>query len=80
MKLQEKDEVTLTFLEIETILDDELPDSLRNKSFGWLGTAEKAPTHVWKKAWENAGYRPLYPTDIITDKRVTFKKISDLYK
>ena len=51
-----KQRISLNFCEIESVLCFGLTDTLRKHPAAWYGTAEKSPTHVWKKVWHAYGY------------------------
>ena len=65
--------ITLTFTELEKILEFKLPNYLRQHEAGWYGTAEGSPTHVQKRVWQSAGYQ--VETVSLTREIVTFKKV-----
>ncbi|MDP8965182.1 MAG: transcriptional regulator, partial [Cyanobacteriota bacterium] len=49
-----QDEVTLTFAEIEALINDTLPDSARSKRAWWSNRSKGA---LQASAWMEAGYR-----------------------
>jgi DNA-binding transcriptional regulator YiaG len=64
-----QDEVTLTFAEIEALMNDTLPDSARSKRAWWSNRSKGA---LQASAWMEAGYRV---EDVDFDgQRVTFRK------
>lgn len=64
-----QDEVTLTFAEIEALINDTLPDSARTKRAWWSNRSKGA---LQASAWMEAGYRV---EDVDLDgQRVTFRK------
>lgn len=67
-----KDELTLTFLEIERLIGDSLPDSASER--GWWSNRQNA---LQASAWMDAGYH-VEELDI-TKKRVTFRKPKTTY-
>jgi len=63
------DEVTLTFAEIEALMNDTLPDSARNKRAWWSNRSKGA---LQASAWMEAGYRV---EDVDVDRQqVVFRK------
>ena len=70
-----KDNIALSFPEIETILCDELPPTHNSKYYRsyWCGTFKASPTHYWKKVWEKYGYT--VETVNLYNKNVVFKKL-----
>ncbi len=71
LSLIKKSEITLTFEEIEKILDSKLPYSAFEYQQWW----ENDSYHTQAKAWRNAGWK-VEPVDI-TNKIVTFLKTTD---
>ncbi len=64
-----QDDVTLTFAEIEALMNDSLPDSARSKRAWWSNRSQGA---LQASAWMAAGYRV---EDVDFDgQRVTFRK------
>ena len=64
-----QDEVTLTFAEIEALMNDTLPDSARSKRAWWSNRSKGA---LQASAWMEAGYRV---EDVDLDgQQVTFRK------
>ena len=64
-----QDEVTLTFAEIEALMNDTLPDSARSKRAWWSNRSKGA---LQASAWMEAGYRV---EDVDLDgQRVRFRK------
>jgi DNA-binding transcriptional regulator YiaG len=62
-------EVTLTFTQIETLMNEALPESARNKRAWWSNRTKGA---LQASAWMEAGYRV---EDVDLDgQRVTFRK------
>ncbi len=57
LEKENQDSITLTFLQIEDIVEFSLPKYLRKYVAGWYGTAEGSPTHVQKAVWQAAGYQ-----------------------
>ena len=47
--------VIATFSSLDDIIGG-LPPSSRKYTSNWYGSAAAAPTHVWKQAWEDAGF------------------------
>lgn len=69
LRSSNQDEVTLTFAEIEVIMNDTLPDSAPNKRAWWSNRSKGA---LQASAWMEAGYRV---EDVDLDgQRVTFRK------
>jgi DNA-binding transcriptional regulator YiaG len=64
-----QDEVTLTFAEIEALMNDALPDSARSKRAWWSNRSKGA---LQASAWMKAGYR-VENVDL-DGQRVTFRK------
>lgn len=50
----DRDYITLTFAEIETLMQKPLPDSAKNQKAWWSNRSKNA---VQSTAWMNAGYR-----------------------
>ena len=44
-----------TFSSLDDIIGG-LPPSSRKYTSNWYGSTAAAPTHVWKQAWEDAGF------------------------
>ena len=65
--------ITLKFTEIESVLGFDLIDTLRKHAAAWYGTAEKSPTHVWKKVWCAYGYE--VETVNLEQEQVVFYKV-----
>jgi hypothetical protein len=64
-----QDDVTLTFAEIEALMNDSLPDSARSKRAWWSNRGQGA---LQASAWMEAGYRV---EDVDLDsQRVTFRR------
>lgn len=70
-----QDEVTLTFAEIEALINDILPDSARSKRAWWSNRRKGA---LQASAWVEAGYRV---EDVALDgQRVIFRKPTSDYQ
>jgi DNA-binding transcriptional regulator YiaG len=68
-------EVTLTFAQIETLMNNPLPDSARSKRAWWSNRSKGA---LQASAWMEAGYRV---EDVDLDgQRVTFRKPTTDYQ
>ena len=67
LEIKNKDEITLTFKQIEEILGRELP----KKAFLELQRWENSQSHSQAKAWLNAGWMVQHPRDVIK-KRESF--------
>lgn len=65
----DRHEITLTFADIETLIQNPLPDSAKNKKAWWSNRSKNA---LQSTAWMNAGYR-VENVDF-EDKSVTFRK------
>jgi len=68
-----KNNIRLTFKEIETILQFKLPKYLYKYPAGWYGTAEGSPTHRQKVVWCKYGYQ-VETVDLI-ELYVVFRKL-----
>jgi hypothetical protein len=62
----------LLFSEIDAVVGG-LPASAQKHLAWWFGTADASPTHVQKRAWEEAGYT--VDSVNIQNKTVWFKKV-----
>jgi DNA-binding transcriptional regulator YiaG len=70
-----QDDVTLTFAEIEALMNDSLPDSARSKRAWWSNRGQGA---LQASAWMEVGYRV---EDVDLDsQRVTFHKPTTNYQ
>ena len=69
-----KNNIELTFDEIEKILNSRLPKYLYKYPAGWYGTANASPTHRQKVVWYYYGYR--VETVDLNKKKVIFCKIN----
>ncbi|MEL7039454.1 MAG: helix-turn-helix transcriptional regulator [Cyanobacteria bacterium J06592_8] len=69
--LRDRSEVTLTFAEIEALMNDRLPASARNKRAWWSNRTKGA---LQAAAWMEAGYR-VEDVDL-DEQRVTFRKVN----
>lgn len=52
---QEGSTVTVDFAQLDSLVGG-LPQTARRANSYWYGTAAGAPTHTWKRAWEDAGF------------------------
>lgn len=52
-----KEEITLTFTEIEKIMESSLPASATKYTAWWANIGERAGSHSQAFAWHNAGYK-----------------------
>ena len=68
-----KKRIPLNFCEIESVLGFGLIESLKKHPMAWYGTADKSPTHVWKKVWCAYGYE--VETVNLEEERVVFCKV-----
>lgn len=68
-----KQRIQLNFSEIEAVLGFELIGTLKKHPAAWYGTAEKSPTHVWKKVWHSYGYE--VETVNLQQEHVVFYKV-----
>ncbi len=66
------DLITLTFIEVETILDRDLPASAYNYTAWWSNDI----THV-QAVWLNAGWKTRYVNANLPEEIVTFVKQPD---
>src|SRR5574341_1769647 len=70
-----KDEVRLTFAQIEKLIDSELPESARQSRAFWSNRSSGA---LQASAWMEAGYHVM---DVdLEEERVTFSKPATAYK
>jgi len=69
---QKQNSVSLSFNEIEKILDRELPASARKYPLWWGNEDIDDTTHVQCKAWLAAGFRASYPD--LNNERIVFEK------
>lgn len=66
-----KDEISLNFSEIETIIGAKLPDSARVYPAWWSNVGESSNAHSHAYSWHNAGYKA---TPKFSEKRTVFRK------
>lgn len=64
--------VRATFATIDGLVNG-LPDSARKYAAYWYGSARSARTHVWKQAWERAGFT--VQTVDLARELVTFRRL-----
>lgn len=69
---QKSEKVSLSFSEIETIINDELPASAYSYPQWWSNSKTKA--HPYCRAWIDAGYRVVDIKDGLEKKIITFEK------
>ncbi|MEH1831895.1 MAG: helix-turn-helix transcriptional regulator [Nostoc sp.] len=71
----DQNEITLSFAEIETLINDVLPESARNKQAWWSNRKQRSSQAY---AWMEAGYR-IEKVDF-DQQQVTFRKPPDKYQ
>ncbi|MEH1843746.1 MAG: helix-turn-helix transcriptional regulator [Nostoc sp.] len=71
----DQNEITLSFAEIETLINDVLPESARNKQ-AWWSNRKQGSSQAY--AWMEAGYR-IEKVDF-DQQQVTFRKPPDKYQ
>lgn len=72
-----KNEIRLSFADIEQIIDDNLPDSAREHP-AWWANSRTPDSHTWSHLWLRAGWERCEYN--LTEQWVTFRRTDEYYE